>query len=134
MITIEFSFAWILLAVMVFGIFTIVYGIITLPSDCAGIIISGGITLILLADAWCMFGSALYMSHPTNGYELNPLSNTCAQFNYTSSSFDNYQPCIMPTLQDNPYEKQPLHPISWGLEFVLGSFKAANGAVNFKVT
>jgi hypothetical protein len=118
---------------MVFGIFTIIYGIITQPSDCAGFFL-GGIIFILLADCFCMFGSALYMSHPTNGYELNPYSNTCAQFNYTSSSFDNPQPCIMPTQQDNPYEKQPLHPISWGLEFVLGSFKAANGAVNFKVT
>ena len=133
MITIEFSFAWILFAVMVFSIFIIIYGIITQPSDWAGVIL-GGITLILLADGLCMFGSAFYMSHPTNGYELNPHSNTCAQFNYTSSSFDNYQPCIKPTPQDNPYEKQPLHPISWGLEFVLGSFKAANGAVNFKVT
>ena len=133
MITIKFSFVWILCALMVFGIFTIIYGIITQPSDCAGFFL-GGIVFILLADCFCMFGSALYMSHPTNGYELNPHGNTCAQFNYTSSSFDNYQPCIMPTLQDNPYEKQPLHPISWGLEFVLGSFKAANGAVNFKVT
>lgn len=98
---------------MVFGIFTIIYGIITQPSDCAGFFL-GGIVFILLADCFCMFGSALYISHPTNGYELNPHSNTCAQFNYTSSSFDNYQPCIKPTPQDNPYEKQPLHPISWG--------------------
>jgi hypothetical protein len=133
MITIEFSFVWILCAVMVFSIFIIIYGIIIQSKDLGGIIL-GGVTLILLADGLCMFGSAFYMSHPTNGYITNPHDHTCAEFNYSTNSFDNYQPCIMPTPQDNPYEKQPLHPIAWSLGFILDLFKAANGAVNFKVT
>lgn len=133
MITIEFSFAWILFAVMVFGIFIIIYGIITQPSGWAGVIL-GGITLILLADGLCMFGSAFYMSHPTNGYIINSYDNTCAQFNYTLNSLDKYQPCIMPTPQDNPYEKQPLHPLKWGFNFGIDLCKAAAGSVNFKVT
>jgi len=122
-----------LFVVMVFGIFIIIYGIITQPSDCAGIIL-GGIALILLADGLCIFGSAFYMSHPTNGYIINPYDNTCAQFNHTLNSFDNYQSCIMPTLQDNPYENQPLHPIAWSTGFVNDMFKAMTGAISFKVT
>jgi len=133
MITIEFSLAWALCSLMILIMIVVVYGIIATPKDCIAII-SLGVGLILLLDLLCVFGSAYYMSHPTNGYKMSSYLNTCAEYNYTSSSFDNPQQCIMPTLQDNPYEKQPLHPIAWVLGFIGDVFKTISGAVRFKVT
>jgi ABC-type transport system involved in multi-copper enzyme maturation permease subunit len=134
MITIEFSFAWLFCGLMVLIIFVMMSGIFATPKDTVAIIIIG-VEIILLLDLFCVFGSALYMSHPTNGYKFydNQWNQVCKEYNYTTYSFDDAQPCIMPTPQDNPYEKQPLHPIAWMFEFVWDLGKVVTGAVQFKV-
>ncbi len=89
-----------------------------------------GIGLVFIGDFSCAIGSANYMSHPTNGYEFK--NNICSEYNFTSGSYDSH-PCIMPTQQDNPYEKQPLHPIAWISGFVWDLCKTTGGAIHFKV-
>lgn len=128
MITIEFSFAWLFFIMMAIGFICIVTGIITFKGEYIFI----GVMLVLVGDVACIFGSANYMSHPTNGYDYG--HNMCSEFNYTSYSYDSPRQCIMPTPQDNPYEKQPLHPIAWIVGGMWELSKLTNGAVKFKVT
>ena len=130
MITIEFSFAWLFCIIMFAGFVGALYGLITSNAETFVL----GIGLIFICDVACVLGSGFYMSHPINGWKTNPYLNKCAEYNYTTHSFENYQQCIMPTPQDNPYEKQPLHPIKWIIGFIWESVKLATGAVQFKVT
>lgn len=129
MITIEFSFAWLFFIMMVVGFICVVCGIGAFKGE----LIAFGVILVLVGDFACVLGSANYMSHPTNGWNIG--NNRCFEFDHSSSHFnDTPQQCIMPTQQDNPYEKQPLHPIKWIIGFIWESGKLANGAVKFKVT
>lgn len=132
MITIEFSFAWLFFIMMVVGFICVVCGMGVFKGE----LIALGVILIFCGDGACALGSGYYMSHPTNGYRFydNNWDHICKEYNYTIHSFENPQPCIMPTPQDNPYEKQPLHPIKWIIEFIWESMKLATGAVQFKVT
>jgi hypothetical protein len=116
---------------MVLVVAVMIYSVFGNPEKILEIICIA-IILILVIDVFCIIGSALYMSHPTNGWKVG--NGACSQFNYTSNSFDNPQPCIMPTQQDNPYEQQPLHPIAWMAGFVCIISKGLAGAINLKVT
>lgn len=129
MITIEFSFAWLFFIMMVIGFICIVAGTITFKPEVVVI----GVVLVFVGDFACILGSANYMSHPTNGYEVSSYLNKCAEFNYTTNNFNEPTQCIMPTPQDNPYEKQPLHPIAWILGFIADMGRLTTGAVKFKV-
>lgn len=129
MITIEFSFAWLFCILMIIGFILIVCGIITFKGE----LIFIGFLFVLVGDLACVFGSANYMSHPTNGFSIGS-SNKCYEYNYSTGYLDNAQSCIMPTVLDNPYEKQPLHPIAWIGGLSADSSKTLNSMVRFKVT
>jgi hypothetical protein len=132
MIIIEFSFAWIFCIFMIMGLFGIACGLLYHNTD----IVILSLALIFVGDGFCIFGSAYYMGHPINGdkgYDEH-WNEVCKEFNYSLFSYDAYHPCIMPTAKDNPYEKQPLHPILWAYNFSMGLAKTIASDIKLKVT
>jgi hypothetical protein len=105
-------FAWTFFLALLVGVFVAVYGGFRRNDTVLGI----GILVVFAADSMSAVGSALYMSHPTNGDYIGWDGRTplgCAEYNWTIRGFDPTVPCINPTPADNPYEQPPLHPLAW---------------------
>jgi hypothetical protein len=132
MITIEFSFAWLLSLIMVVGIVTVLTGIIFKNDTCVGL----GLVFLIGGDLGCIVGSLTYRSHPTNGDEVGRIGNAkgCSTYDWKNHTYCPMVECIAPTPEDNPYEQQPLHPLTWmwGGIVILGD--ALTGAISLKVT
>lgn len=156
MIEISFSFAWIFFVLMVMGSFVLLMGIVN--KDMA--VITTGLLIVFIFDMASLSGSLSYRSHPTNGDIIGQIehpwslpdrgctsdgwcspaqsgsshSDGCAHFNWTTRSYDPMVECIAPTPEDNPYERQPLHPLVWIAGGVKGFWDFATGAIHIKVT
>lgn len=134
--------AWVLFVVMVCGFVLLIGGAITgTPA-----VMIFGILFFFGADTMCAVSSAGYMSKPNNGEITSRIphywcgspedsrcgdgnvygsggvwySDGCNQYNSSSQLYEVVE-CIAPTQADNPYEQQPLHPLGWIGNGILGT-------------
>lgn len=74
-----------------------------------------GIAAILLGDFVCLWGSHAYMTTPTE----------------SRCYFYNGDDCHYPSITDNPFERQPIHPIRWTFDLMSGFFNLLHKEVKF---
>lgn len=122
---------------MIVGVLMVLVGI-GVPS--ARWYIPLGLSILFGCDAACVIGSIIYRSGPVNGEVVDRVQgedgwsyDVCSDFNWSTHKYNPPVRCIAPTPPDNPYEKQPLHPLKWIAQAVLFAGDTLTGAISVKV-
>lgn len=106
MMALVIELVWVLFLIMFIGILLIIGGISTV--NIPAIVV--GILLLLAGDAICMGISSDYMHSPTGAIMRS--GDRCFVDGVGWSD------CVYPSV--NPYEQQPLHPIKWTWDLIVG--------------